>query len=55
MGILTGDLDTKVYRIEALINNSFEKTLKDLIEFVLSDYDVKKYHIKIVLDQITLN
>ena len=32
----------RVYRIEALLDNSFDKTLKELINYVLSESDVEK-------------
>ena len=46
MGILTGNLDIKVYRIEAFNDSSFEKILKELINYILSDYEVKKISYK---------
>ena len=40
MGILTGSWGTNVYKIEAFLNDSFEQTLKELTESVLSEFDV---------------
>jgi hypothetical protein len=34
--------DKKVYSIEAILGNSFNETLKELINYVLSDFDVEK-------------
>ena len=34
-------MNQKIYKIEPLLYNSFEKTLKELIKFVLSDFEVE--------------